>query len=83
MRFILAPLVVLLGILMMRYTVQITNMTGPVDFAEKYLGGGLFAGTYTFYRLVGVAFCIIGAMWFFGVLGLLSGPLSSILGQKH
>lgn len=83
MQFILAPLVVVLGILMMRYTVQITNLTGPVDVAEKYLGGGLFAGTYTFYRLVGLGFCIIGALWFFGALGLLGGPLASILGQKH
>lgn len=68
MRFILAPLVILLGLATIRYSVQITEMTGKIDFAEKYLGSGLLAGTYTYYKLVGLAFIAAGVLWIFGVL---------------
>ncbi len=52
----------------MRYNVQITEVTGQIDFAEKYLGGGLLAGTYTYFRLVGLAFVAVGVLWIFGIL---------------
>ena len=41
MRFILSPLVFILGILLMKYNVQVANTTGKIDFAEKYLGAAL------------------------------------------
>ncbi len=54
---------------MMKYTVKLTEFTGTVSFAEKYLRGGL-AGTYSWYRLVGFVFCILAVLWIFGVLNL-------------
>jgi hypothetical protein len=68
MRFILAPLVILLGLACMRYNVQLTEFTGQIDFAEKYLGGGLLAGTYTWYRLIGLVFVALGVLWIFGIV---------------
>jgi hypothetical protein len=68
MRFFLGPLLIVAGVLMMKYTVQITNYTGKIDFAEKYLGGGTAAGTYTWWRLLGLAFCILAVLWMMGIL---------------
>jgi len=62
---------ILLGIVMMRYTVQITNFTGEVDWAEKFFQAGTGAGTYTMWRLVGLIIALLGAMWLFGLLGLI------------
>jgi hypothetical protein len=78
MQFILGPIFVILGILMMRYTVQITNFTGDIDFAEEHLTSGIGAGTYTFWRLIGLGLAIIGGMWFFGLLDVIGGMLRSI-----
>ena len=79
MRFILGPLIIVLGLLMIRYTVEITNFTGQIDWAEKYLGGGLLAGTYTLWRLVGLVFMILAALWIFGLLDVIGGPLAHLL----
>ncbi len=68
MKFVLAPLLFALGILCMKYTVVITNNTGKIDFAEKYLGTGIGAGTYTWWRLFGLAMCILSVLWVFGVI---------------
>lgn len=79
MRYVFGPIVFILGILLMKYTVKVTQITGSVGFAEKYLRGGL-AGTYTWYRLLGLLFCILAVAWTFGLLDfsfvstILSGP---------
>ena len=39
-----------------------------VDFAEKYLKGGAFAGTFTWWRIVGFAFCVLSILWMTGRL---------------
>ena len=65
----------------MRYTVEVTSFTGKVGWAEQYLGGGLLAGTYTFWRLVGLVFIILAVLWIFGLLDLLGGALRGILGM--
>jgi len=68
MRFFLSPIVFAIGILLMKYSVQVTNMTGKIDLAEKYLGTGIGAGTYTWWKLVGLGLCILSALWLFGML---------------
>jgi hypothetical protein len=68
MRFFLAPLVFIAGILLMKYNVQVTNMTGKIPMAEKYLGTGIGAGTYTLWRLLGLVFCILSVLWLFNML---------------
>jgi len=67
MRFILGPLIIAAGIAMMKYSFWITEQTGKIDFAEKYLQPPL-AGTYTWWKIV--AFIIIcGALaWMGGFL---------------
>ena len=82
MRFILGPIIIALGILMMRYTVDITNVTGKLDWAEQWFGGGLAAGTYTWWRLVGLFFVILGSLWLFGLIGLVGNGLRAVLGAK-
>ncbi|MEK7652197.1 MAG: hypothetical protein AAB351_03310 [Patescibacteria group bacterium] len=68
MGYVFAILVIILGVLMMKYTVQITNFTGKLDFAEKYLGAGTAAGTYTWWRLCGLAFICLAVAWLFGFI---------------
>lgn len=69
MRFIFSPLLIALGILIMKYCVAITNgFTGPIDFAEKYLR--FFGGTYGFWRLFGLGLVIFGMMWLTGLVAV-------------
>ena len=78
MQFILGPLVVVAGILIMKYSVQITEFSGKIDFAEQYLGNGLAAGTYTWWKLVGLIVAIYGGMWFFGITDLIGNGLAGL-----
>ncbi|PIR96395.1 MAG: hypothetical protein COT92_01365 [Candidatus Doudnabacteria bacterium CG10_big_fil_rev_8_21_14_0_10_42_18] len=68
MKFFLAPLVFIAGLLMMKYSVQVTNMTGKIDFAEKYLGTGIGSGTYTWWKLCGLGLCVLSVLWLFNML---------------
>lgn len=68
MRYFLSPLVFIVGLLCMKYSVQVTNMTGKIDFAEKYFGTGIGAGTYTWWKLFGLGLCIISVLWLFNML---------------
>ena len=69
MRFILAPLLFIAGVLIMKYSVQITDgFTGKIDFAEKYFSAGFGAGTYTWWKLFGLAMCVLSVLWLFNVI---------------
>jgi len=69
MRFFLAPIVFVIGMLVMKYSVQITDQfSGKIDLAEKYLGTGIGAGTYTFWKLFGLGICILSVLWLFNML---------------
>lgn len=48
------------GVLMMRYSYQLTQIFGYNSLAERYLGSG---GTYTMWKLLGV-FAILLAIWY-------------------
>ena len=67
MKYIFAPLLFIAGVLMMKYTVKLTQITGTIGFAEKYMRDG-FAGTFSWYRLVGFIFCILAVLWITGIL---------------
>jgi hypothetical protein len=69
MRFILAPLLFVLGILCMKYSVAITDQfSGKIDLAEKYLGVGIGAGTYTWWKLFGLILCVLSFLWLFNLV---------------
>lgn len=70
---------VIVGFLLIRYSIAITDMFGKVDWAEQYLRGGL-AGTYSLYRLVGLVFIILSLLYMFGAIGFILGPLGSVFG---
>jgi hypothetical protein len=68
-RLILSIMTFALGILCMKYSVAITDQfSGKIDMAEKYLGGGIGAGTYTFWKIFGLGLCVISILWLFNKL---------------
>jgi hypothetical protein len=69
-RIIVGLVVMAACVALMKYSVQVTNFTGKIDMAEKYLGNPL-AGTYTFYRLFAVLIMILMVLWIFGKLTFL------------
>lgn len=70
---------IIIGYLLIRYSVSITEMFGRVDWAEEHLRGGL-AGTYSLYRLVGLIFIILSLLYIFGAVGFITGPLGTVFG---
>ncbi len=74
MRFIFGPILIVLAVLMMKYTVQVTRVTGKIDFAEKYLTTGA-AGTFTWWRLVALVIIILSLLWMTGNLELSGNAL--------
>ena len=77
MRFLLSPLVFIAGILIMKYSVAITDQfSGKIELAEKYLGTGVGAGTYTWWKLFGLMLCIISVLWLFNMLPTGGGSIA-------
>ena len=69
MRFFFSPLLFVAGVLIMKYSVQITDQfSGKIDMAEKYLGTGIGAGTYTWWKLFGLGMCVISVLWLFNMI---------------
>ncbi len=58
---------------MMKYTFWITEQTGKIDFAEKYLKPPL-GGTYTWWRMLGLFFIALAVLWMFGYLSGQTAP---------
>ncbi len=67
MKFILGPLLIVLGVLFMKYTVWITNQVGKVGFADEWLPWPL-AGTYSWWRIVGFLMIVVALLWMGGFL---------------
>jgi hypothetical protein len=61
---------VALGVLLIIYREKLQQITGDIDFAERYLGSG---GTFTLYILVGLGAIILSVMYAFGTLQLIAG----------
>ena len=77
MRFFFSPLVFIAGILLKKYSVIITDQfSGKIDLAEKYLGTGIGAGTYTWWRLFGLALCVLAVLWLFNMLPTGGGSIA-------
>jgi hypothetical protein len=70
---------IIVGFLLIRYSVRITDMFGRVGWAEEHLRGGL-AGTYSLYRLIVLIFIILSLLYMFNAAGFILGPLSNVFG---
>lgn len=72
-RLLLGVPIIYGGYLLMRYTVQVTNFTGKIDFAEQYLRA-FGAGTYTLWRIVGLVAVVGSLLWIFGLSSIIGSP---------
>ena len=54
------------GTLMVKFSYQLRNITGPQDWMEKYTGAGT---TDSMYKVVGVFVVLGGILWFTGLSG--------------
>ena len=79
MKFIWGIVAIIIGILVMKYSIRITDTFGTVSWAEEHLHGGM-AGTYTLYKLVGLVVIILSLLFMFGGGGFLTGPLAPLFG---
>ena len=68
-----------IGVLFLKYTYQLAQTFGKFDWAEKYFSGG-FGGTYFFYKLAGIIVIALSALYMFGILDNLPGPIGGIFG---
>ncbi len=67
------------GFLLIRYAIPLTENLGRISWAEEHLRGG-FAGTYSLYKIVGVIFIILSLLYMFGGIGFILAPLGSVFG---
>ncbi len=65
---------VIIGVLVIKYSMPITDTFGRISWAEDHLHGGM-AGTYTFYKLAGLLVIILSLLYMFGGIGFVLGPL--------
>lgn len=68
-----------LGLLLIRYREKIGSFTGPLSFAEHYLGEG---GTYTFILLVGCLLVFGSVLFVTGAFDLILVKITSGFGFK-
>ena len=79
-RILVALFGIPLGFLFMIYRYQLKGLTGPIQWAEQYLGSG---GTYNLFVLLGLAISILSLMYALGTLqGFFIGPLGTIFGVQ-
>jgi hypothetical protein len=65
-------ILVILGVFFLIKTEPIVRTVGHNSLTEKYLGQG---GTYTFWKILGAIFIILGVLLIFGKLNWLIEPL--------
>ncbi len=76
MKIFYSLLFIVIGVLIMRYTAQLTEWFGNMGIQTSSLQGG------TLYRLAGLAIIIISLLFMFDALGFLSGPLGPLFGSQ-
>ncbi|MBX4186915.1 MAG: hypothetical protein KW802_01475 [Candidatus Doudnabacteria bacterium] len=79
MRFFYGFIGIIVGFLLIRYSILLTETLGRMDWAEQYLKGGL-AGTYSMYRLLGLIFIIFSLLYIFNIFGFIVSPLAPLFG---
>ena len=74
-RFLTLLLGLPIAILLTKYRRNVGDFIGPVDFAERYLGGG---GTYTLVLLIALAVFILSLMYGFGTFQQIFGESAKV-----
>ncbi|HDS11548.1 MAG TPA: hypothetical protein ENN77_01440 [Candidatus Wirthbacteria bacterium] len=69
----------LLGFLIVKYNVQIVRTFGRISWAERKLGP---AGTYTFYKLLGILLSVGSFLFFTGQLQNIVGSIAGLFFTK-
>lgn len=67
MTWFIGFIVILVGVFMVVKTQWIYEFTGPIEFAERYLGTE--GGTMLFLKLLGIAAIILAFLGMTGILG--------------
>ena len=79
-RIIWGTLLIVLGVVTLKYNYQIVNFTGRQDWIERYLGSGT---TYFAFKLISIIVVLSGILYLTGfgepVLRYLLSPLSNLL----
>ena len=77
--FLIGIVFLVIGVGLVWQSRWLVDNFGHIGWADKYLG--VLAGTYTFYRLIGVLAALGGFLYMFGLfgplLGAVFGPLLS------
>ncbi|TSA45925.1 hypothetical protein D4R52_01475 [bacterium] len=79
MRIFFGLIGIIIGTFIVWKTYPLVNFFGRIDWAERHLAGG-FGGTYFLYKIVGIVFVVLGAMYMFGLLDVFMSPFRSIFG---
>jgi hypothetical protein len=66
---------IIVGFLLIKYSLSISDMFGSISWAEAHLGG-----TSAMYRLVGVVIIVLSFLYMFGAIGIILGPLAGVFG---
>lgn len=77
MRFIWGIVWIAIGFGLIKYSYQLVSFFGHVPWAEQRLGGG---GTYTLYKIAGVAVIIFAMLYMFNAMDFLLSPLGGVFG---
>ena len=70
---------VVVGFLLIKYAVPITNNLGTIEWAEEHMRGGM-AGTYSLYKIIGIVVIILSFLYMFGGINVLLAPLGTVFG---
>jgi len=70
---------IIIGFLLIRYSVSLTQMFGTIEWAEQHLRSGL-AGTYSLYKIIGLVFIVLSLLYMFNAIGFLISPLAGLFG---
>jgi small-conductance mechanosensitive channel len=70
---------ILIGFLLIKYSFQIVNFFGKVDWAERHLSSGL-GGTYFMYKLIGIVVIVFAFLYLFGGFGIITDPITPFFG---
>lgn len=77
MRYFIGSLGIIIGVSLVWKTFAIAQMFGSIDWAEEHLGSG---SSYTLYKVIGIAFIILSALFLFDALGFFLSPLRNLFG---